>query len=101
VGAYGLALALTLAVEVPLAVLVAATRPRHRTAADAALLNVASHPLAYLAVQRWGAPFAGVELAVVAAEAAGYRIVTGLSWPRALAVSLACNLASGALSWLV
>jgi hypothetical protein len=100
VGAWGLAFALTLLVEVPLAALLAATRPRRRAAVDAALLNLVTHPLAYAAVRRGLAPFAAVELLVAGAESVGYRIVTRLSWPRALAVSLVCNLASGALSWL-
>jgi len=97
---YALAVALTLAVEVPLAALLAATRPRHRGAVDAALLNLVTHPLAYLAIQRWAAPFAAVELAVAIAEALGYCLVTRLGWRRALVVSLVCNIATGTLSWL-
>jgi hypothetical protein len=100
VGAYALALALTLAVEVPLAALLAATRLRRRAPVDAALLNLVTHPLAYLAIQRWAVPFAAVELAVAGAEALGYHMVTRLGWRRRLAVSLVCNIASGALSWL-
>ncbi len=103
---YALALAVTFAVELP--IVAALTRSAGRRAVvDAALLNLVTHPLAAIAfaatgdvVPLFGGAFLGIEAAVVAAEALGYRWLTALPWPRALAVSLAANLPTALLSFL-
>lgn len=87
-------LAATLAIEAPLAALLAG-RARRREALLAALaLNLLSHPLAFAA--RWlaGARWLPVELSVALTEALGYRLLAGLSWRRAGALSLRANLLS-------
>jgi len=101
---YALALAVTLAVELPIVAAMARSAAR-RVVVDAALLNLVTHPLAALAFAAWGDPasilgpaFLGIEAAVVAAEAVGFRSLTGMSWPRAWAVSLAANLPTALLS---
>lgn len=71
---------------------------RGRTALHCALLNLATHPTAWLVVQRGISSWAAAEVAVTAVEALGYRGVTRLSRARALAVSCACNAATAALA---
>jgi hypothetical protein len=88
---YEAALALTLAVEVPLAIALAGPARRWRAASDAPLLNLLTHPLACAAYLRLAAPLPLVEVVVTLVEAAGYRLVTGLSTRRALLVSVLCN----------
>lgn len=85
------ALLLTVAVEAPLA---AALAPRGRRAhllATALCLNLVTHPLATLAVCELTGGFLLVELAVVAAEAVGYRAVGRLTPLRAAALALVAN----------
>lgn len=85
------ALALTVAVEVPLAVALAPADRRRRIALDGALLNLLTHPIAWWAVHGDHAPLLPVELAVTAVEGLGYWRVTKLGGARAAAVTCACN----------
>lgn len=94
---YEVALALTLLIEVPLALALVGAGARRRAAFDAPLLNLLTHPLACAAFLRLAAPMAAVEIAVTLVEAAGYRWVTGLDARRALLVSSLCNLTTTAL----
>lgn len=95
-------LALTLCVEVPLLLWLLADDPagRRRMLADGPLLNLVSHPLAYLAVTSGMLTFAWTEAAVVVFEALGFRLVTRLAWGRALRLSAAANGATILLSVL-
>lgn len=97
---YPLALGLTIAIEAPLAALLARGNPRGRTLRDALFLNLFTHPLAWMLAAR-GAGFWPVEAGVAATEALAWRWAGGLPWGRAGAVSLACNGATAALSLLL
>ena len=92
-----LACALTLGVEVPLAVLLAPAGRRGRIAGDAALLNLFTHPLAWLAVHGQGAPLLLVELAVTLVEGLGYWRVTRLAARRAALIAIVCNATTTAI----
>jgi hypothetical protein len=85
------ACALTVALELPLAAGLAPAGRRRRVAGDALLLNLLTHPLAWGAVLGLGWPLLPVEVGVTAAEAVGYRAVSGLGWGRAGLISLLCN----------
>ncbi len=91
-------LALTLAVEVPLACVFA--RAWRRTWAVALLLNLTTHPLG-MAAMLSGGTFFEVGAAVLLAEVLGYRLVGGLSLPRAALVAFVCNLATVGLAFLL
>ena len=106
--AYLVALALTLACELPLAVVTARRVTALRVARDALLLNLVTHPLAVLGHRAlsepgagFGLPFVAVEVAVFVAEALGYRWATRLSWRRAAAVAGVCNAITAGLSFLL
>lgn len=89
-----LLLALTVAVEAALA----CASPARRDVVPAALaLNLISHPIAVAAMLQ-GASFWLVELAVILAEFAGYRLLARVSWRHALGLSALCNGATIALS---
>lgn len=94
---YALALALTLAFELPIAAGLAPGGERRRLLIDALLLNLLTHPLAVAA--RWYAelPLLPIEAAVWTAEAVGYRRLSGLSWGRAALLSVVANGATTAL----
>jgi hypothetical protein len=82
---------LTLAIEVPLAVLLAPRGLRRRVALDATLLNTFTHPLLTVAL-RWGVTtFWPGEALVWAVEALGYRVVTRLPVGRAVLISTVAN----------
>ncbi len=85
------ACALTVALELPLASALAPVGQRRRVALDGLLLNLFTHPLAWGAVVGLGWPLLPVEVGVTAAEAVGYRAVSGLGWGRASLVSVLCN----------
>jgi hypothetical protein len=105
------ALALTVAVETPVVLAIA------RRAADpppwlAILLacvgcNLVSHPLLWAAAEAlegtwpYGLRVAVLEVGVVLLETVAYRVVAGLAWRRAFAASLAANVASVALGFLL
>jgi hypothetical protein len=94
---YGLALALTLLIEVPLVALCIPRERRGRAAWDALFLNLFTHPLANL-VYGQGVSFFVVEAAVALVETCGYRVVTGLGWGRAAAIGVGVNAVTAALS---
>lgn len=98
---YAGTLLLTLAIEVPLASLLAKSAPVPRPWLDALFLNLLTHPLATLALFHRIAGFWPVEAAVALVEALGYRTVTRLSWGRALLVATACNGATVAVALIL
>ncbi len=98
---YFLALATTIAVEV--LVLAALTRhpERKRVLTACVFVNCLTHPLAWI-LSSGGFPlFAIVELAVVVAEAWLYAAVVPARWTRALRWSLAANVVTAALSFVL
>jgi hypothetical protein len=97
---YLAALALTVAVEAPLALLGTRGKPRGGMLRDAVFLNLFTHPLAWTLALR-GAPFWPLEAGVAAVEALSWRVVSGLPWGRAGALSLLCNGATAGLSLLL
>ena len=92
---YLLTLALTLAIELPLALLLAPRGLRRRVLAVAFFANLLTHPVASLLVlyvpYAW--PFA--ELLAFAAEACAYRVVGNATVVRAIVISFVANLATG------
>lgn len=107
-GAYAAALLLTLAVEVPIyAVLLARVLPWPRAVAVGVLVNVVSHPPAFLVAFPLAEPLVGetvglvvVEIGVLVLEAA--IVVRWLrSAPVALAASALANLTSLAVAALL
>lgn len=82
---------LTVAIEVPLAVLLAPRELRRRTASDAFLLNTLTHPLLTVALHSGWIGFWPGETAVLLVEALGFRLATRLRPGRALLVSTVCN----------
>jgi hypothetical protein len=82
---------LTVAIEVPLAVLLAPRGARRRMWLDATLLNTLTHPLLTVGL-RWGLlTFWPGEALVWIVEALGYHCVSGLRPGRALFISTVCN----------
>lgn len=98
---YLLALAATVAVEA--LVLAAITRPprRRRVVTASLFVNLLTHPLAWALNGGGLAFFAIVESGVVVAEALLYAAVVPAPRGRALLWSLAANLPTIALSWLL
>jgi hypothetical protein len=94
-------LAATIGVEVLIAAAIAPRDRRRRVLVDALLLNLLTHPVAVWLVGYQHLPLLPVECAVIAAEACGYRIVTGLTWQRAMGISFACNTATLVLSLFI
>ena len=94
-------LGLTLAIELPIVWLLAARggRMRSRSVCDGALLNLLTHPLAWLSYAGGFMGFAAVEGAVFAVELVGYRSVTRLSWSRAELVTAFANGLTASLSF--
>ena len=92
---FAISLALTLAIELPVAILWGL---RGRALAVVALVNVLTNPLAVALHAHLGIPQIPVELAVVAAEAMIYRSFSrtpGWRLPRPAGLALVSN----ALSW--
>lgn len=87
------ALALTLAIEVPLVVWeVARGGGSPRRAALVALgANLATHPVAWHAHTAWAAPVLLVEAAVVAAEAVAFALLLRIGPLRAVLLSVGAN----------
>jgi hypothetical protein len=94
-------LGLTIAVELLVALMIIPRGLWRRRLADVVLVNLASHPLATLAVRNLGTPWLAAELAVTAGEAVAYRLLSGFAWPRAILLSVACNAVTAALSFVV
>lgn len=93
------AFAITLAVEVPLAVVGLRAWPRRRVIAAATVANAVSHPLlCFVLLRVLPGPFAARvlagELAVIVLEALVYRAILRLRSGHALAVAATLNAAS-------
>ncbi len=93
-------LVLTIAVETALACLLL-PRERRRLRIDTPLINLATHPLASLAVLSLGASFVLVEGAVIVAEFVAYRLVTRLPPSQAALLALVLNGVTILLSFLL
>jgi len=89
-------LALTLAVELPLAAALAGSERRGDVTRACLALNLLTHPIAAGLAWLAGVDWLTLELGVLAVEALGCRAVTRLRWPRAVLVSVAANAASAA-----
>lgn len=94
-------LGLTIAVEVAVALVIMPRALWRTRLGDVVLANLASHPLATLAVRNFEVPWILAELLVTAGEAAVYRFLSGFSWRKAGLLSLACNAVTAALSFVV
>jgi hypothetical protein len=94
-------LALTLAVEAPLALALAGSTRRGEVTRACLALNLVTHPVATGLAWLAGADWLALELGVLAVEALGYRAVTRLTWPRAALVSVAANVSSAATGLLL
>jgi hypothetical protein len=102
------AMILSMASEAPAAALLglaAGRRVSILAAASAVLGTLMTHPIVwygalrlYEVVEYWPA-FAIVEAYAILCETIVYQVFTGLSWPRAFALSFAANWASIALGW--
>ena len=94
-------LGITIAVEVAIALLIIPRSLWRSRIGDVVLVNLASHPLATLAVRNFALPWIVAELLVTAGEAVIYRYLSGFSWRRAILLSIACNSVTAALSFVV
>ncbi len=94
-------LGLTLAVEVVVALFVIPRSMWRRRIGDVVLANLVTHPLATLAVRAFLTPWIVAEMSVMGAEAVIYRYLSGFGWRRAVTLSVACNLVTALLSFLV
>jgi len=92
---------LTVAIELPIVLLLAPAGRRRRAAGDACAANLLTHPCAWWAVLSAGASWWLVEAVVALVEAAVYRVSTGLTWPRAAATSLLANGVTAAIGALL
>ncbi len=93
-GGYLQLLGATLLVEALVTALAAGYGSRRFAIATSVCGNLLTHPAAWLllaALRASAVPFVLVEVAVTAAEAALQRGVAGLSWKRAVLVSVAAN----------
>ncbi len=93
-------LAATLAIELPLALLVLRSFPVAQVLAAGAAASMLSHPLACMCVAHDPAWWFPVEVVVVALEAILLRMLLACGWRAALLASLACNSASATVGWL-
>lgn len=97
---YFLALAITLAVELPIVGALVRSRVERGWWIPVLLLNLFTHPLANLAHWEGLAPFVVIEATVVLVEAGGFAFLLRLGPGRALLVSLAANTVTAAGSLL-
>ena len=95
------AFALTVAIELPIVVLLVGRGRRRRAPLDALAANLLTHPLAWWAVMSGAAPWLFTELCVVAVEACVYRAATRLGWASAAMTALAANLVTAAIGLLL
>jgi len=96
---YAVALAATILVEALVLAVLARAAERRRVVSASLFVNLLTHPLAWIAVSRLTVPFAGVEAAVIVAEALLYAWVMPTDLARAALGSLVANGASLSLSW--
>ena len=94
------AFALTVLVELPFAVLLAPRTLRQRIAGDAVLVNLCTHPFAWVAIRSFGWSWTLVEIGVAVAEVLLYRRVTRLRWSRAVLVGFTGNGVTAMLSFV-
>ena len=94
-------LGLTIVVEAAIALLIIPRSLWRSRIGDVVLVNLASHPLATLAVRNFAVPWIVAEILVTAGEAVIYRYLSGFSWGRAILLSIACNSVTAALSFVV
>jgi hypothetical protein len=92
---------LTVVIELPLVTGLAPRRARRRVPLDVFAINLCTHPLAWLAVVHLGVSWWLVESAVLLAELALYRAVTGLTWPRAALVASVANGVTAGVAWFL
>jgi hypothetical protein len=98
---YFLALAATIAVEALVLALLTRRPDRRRVVTACVFVNCLTHPLAWI-LNSGGLPlFVAVELAVVAAEAWLYSTVVPASFGRALLWSVAANVPTLLLSFVL
>lgn len=93
---YAAALLGTIAIETALARLLA-PGAWGRLRIDTPLLNLLSHPLLTWVVWRGVLSVPAAEIGVMALEAVGYRLLTRLSWSRAVGLPVVLN----GVTWLV
>jgi hypothetical protein len=94
-------LGLTIAVEVAVALVIMPRALWRTRLGDVVLANLATHPLATLAVHDFEVPWLAAEIAVTAGEAVIYRFLSGFTWRKAGLLSLACNAVTAGLSFVV
>jgi hypothetical protein len=94
-------LALTLAIEAPLAATLAGREFRREALSACLALNLLTHPVATGLAWLVGADWLVLELGVGAVEAVGYRTLTRLGWPRAMLLSVTTNVASATTGLLL
>lgn len=91
---------LTVACELPLVAISAPRGLRRRAAGDSVLVNLLTHPLAWLSVTALGQSWLLVECSVIAVEALAYATVTKMPWPRAIAAASLANVVTASMSFL-
>lgn len=90
-------LALTVAVETALALLLARRGERRRAGIVCVIANLVTHPAAWAALAAAGGGYAawvGVEVAVLGVEVLVYRLAGRLAWSRAFVIATAANATS-------
>jgi len=98
---YAFALALTIAIELPILLVFAPRALRQRTLLDVPLVNLVTHALGWLAVQDGGLPWLPVELSVALVEFVVYARITKLPIGRAAAAAATANTISATLGlWI-
>lgn len=98
---YFAALSITLAVEIPVAMLFGEANRRGQAAATCLAVNLVSHPIAYYTVTNGVLSFAPTELLVTVFEAMGYKGFARLSLGRAALTSTVANGLTAALSFVL
>lgn len=92
---------ITVACELPLVALCAPRGLRRRAAGDSVLVNMLTHPMAWLAVAALGQSWLWVEAGVLVVEAIAYALVTRMPWPRAIAAAALANVVTASFSFLL
>ena len=101
IDSYWEALLLTLVVEGLIILLLSPKETRVQLLGVSALLNLFTHPLAYLAAAHYWLPFLQLEALVLIAEAAGYALVGGVKLSRGALLAAAANIPTALLSFLM
>jgi hypothetical protein len=98
---WAIAFMITVACELPLVAICAPQGLRRRSAGDSVLVNMLTHPLAWLSVTSLGQSWLVVECTVLIVEAIVYATVTRMPWPRAVAAATLANVVTASLSFLL